>query len=596
MDLEKILNNPVVGRIKTLQESNHELVTQLLSYPFSSKNVTARYIDNVLRIVETEKGRETRDQVIDTILTNHLHSVSKEEFIEHINNEHNHVNFLVYHLFMQYSAEAVGVDNLGDFYYFAARNTLRPDFKLMFIAKAFKSVRTLLKYMSELTPNFTDMLEMELDEEHSITGKVIFYRTMIDEYLEQYKDVFGEFWEEVLRYDDLYTQGFFTSVPKLIRSEYDSAKVERIDFDSDDQVKCKYSMAWTSSAEETIYDGALPLISRNLSPSFEFFKVVLVKNNYNPLEAGKDLVRALGDTRKVKKNFESPEFQTLLASSVRMDLEVQRQIETGLRAERAIMEAEKAVGELLKANDVYVLQAMLTDHSGDTLLPPQILSDLIVRNESRFHESLVVLKEHSPELGNKLKSAIGHMKILARDSQTSIKNQSDIDRIAVKYTSTEYKLVTLAESLEDAMDFSSRYSSRFNITIENRIENTATPDGYDKEFFLAYINIIGARIDSILERLETEKNAPRKIRVATRETERCVYIEIYDTGNSFSKTEDHDVKSMFALVEEGNLDRRIISSTQTVRKYQGKLLFNPIYDHPEFTTKTSIELPKGTIL
>jgi len=327
MGLEDILErNPIVRRIKSLQDNNHELLTWLLNSPFASRNVTAKYPSNVLRIVETEKGSETRDAMLDVIIKNHLPSVGREQLVDHISNEHNHVGYLLYHLFMLYGGEVV---DIKDFYRFAGRTWVRPDYKQIFAGRAIGTT-AIYQLIPVLVPDYTDMIDMEHDAVSRPGHAVIFRRTK-DKFRKEYEDIFGEFSRNMLEGDSLFSQGTLEGVPKAadMQNEYAKVKEEQFELDSKDS-KCKYTVTWIPPPYEALTGVHLPEVSKHPRAILSLAKFAW--DNRRGIWQG---YRA---ARRAKHVFESPEGRVLFETVIKYEGEIQRRRE----AEKTRLEAEIA--------------------------------------------------------------------------------------------------------------------------------------------------------------------------------------------------------------------------------------------------------------
>jgi len=564
MGLEDIVQiNPIVQRIGQIED------------PFKPSDVTTKYAITVLDLVRIHKGQETLDEMVDAIITNHLPSVAnKNEFLKYVNNEHHWVNGFLYILFFEYGKEVLQID---DFYRFVGRTMVNPMF-LQIAAGESLGIGFIYSMAAKLNPNFNDAIDLEYDSAKSRNGHAVIYRATKDAYKKRYMEVFGEdLFPLVMMNDDLLTQGALEGVPRAVSSDNDFAKViEEPKCENRGDDHCEYHVEWD------------PRPYMDISEVSIRHPGSIVKATYN-------IIRGIGSAMETKIINISPKVRGMTDKIISMGVIIQQDAEEIQREYEARLDAERAAGQLLAEVDRSTFQGMMTEHVQNTLYSPLVLSQLIRRHGSDLNAALDYIRR-SQELYDRLRPAVSDMTTLATNSESDIGGFSSIDAIAGRYSITSDEQMNLAQSVEDAIRFSSRYSNRFGITVESQIEDVATPERYGREFFFAYINILSARIDAILERAEAERDAPRKILIRTHEIDSEVYVDYSDTGKPYSDEQMRlfGKENLLATIENGDLDIRIRSSANTAKKYGGKLLALPSGDL-DYTTKMSFKLPKGAI-
>lgn len=408
--------------LETLIERNSivEIIGRLKD-PFQPLDVTTRYIIVVLQLVRLSKGQDVLDEMVDTIISNHLPSISDRELLlKHINNEHRFVNVYVNILFVEYGAELLQID---DFYRFVGRSVANPMF-LQIAAGESLGMNFIYEQVAKLCPSFTAVLDMEYDHGSSRNGYAVIKRRSKDCYRRRLWDTFGEkLYHEVLRNDCMATKGVLEGAPKVIDFDREFARVvkEPTCEASYGEDICEYHLQWD----------ARPYLD---------LSAFSVTSPRTIIDAGRHIMRGLNKAVMTKAITRLPASRKLIDRVLQMEVIIQQGREEAHRESEARSQAEQlaAVAQL----------SFGLGHDLRNILSKVIQSDVPIYRLLQDVQSLLVLYKQG-----KVDEADKHIE--ERNLEQRLTNAFGLSRISEDSLADAIGIVTALEGYptEDGSDF-----------------------------------------------------------------------------------------------------------------------------------------------
>ena len=310
MSLETLIDrNPIVQKIGEIED------------PFKPPDTTTRYLITVQHLVRLHKGQETLDEMIDTIISNHLPSITdRDGFLRYVNNEHHQVNAFLYILFMEYGKEILQIE---DIYRFVGRNTINPMF-LQIAAGESLGLNFIYEQVAKLTPNFTTVRVLEYDSDNSRKGFAVIRSRTLDDYKGRVMETFHEDLSPiVLKNDCLLTQGVLEAGPKVVNFDNDFARVVEEPYcESRKDAYCEHLIEWDTK------------------PHIEISKIS-VRSPRSMVNAVFYIVGGLGKAATTKIINNIPAVRKYIDSILQMEVIIQRNAEEIQREAQARIQAER---------------------------------------------------------------------------------------------------------------------------------------------------------------------------------------------------------------------------------------------------------------
>jgi len=311
MSLETVVkDNPIIQRIGQLED------------PFRPPDTTTRYLIAVQHLILIHKGQEILDEMVDTIISSHLPSITdRDGFLRYVNNEHNMVQGLLYILFMEYAKEALRIE---DIYRFVGRSTINPMF-LQIAAGESLGLNFIYEQVAKLTPNFTTAREVTYDADHSKKGFAVIRSRTTDDYRERVTETFGEDLAPfVLKNDCLLTQGVLEAGPKVVNFDNDFAGVVEEPYcELNGDGFCEHHLEWSTN------------------PYLELSGTSMKSPKFIP-NAIRYLLRGVGKATTTKIINNLPPVRKYIDSILRMEVIIQQKTEEGEQRTQESLEAERA--------------------------------------------------------------------------------------------------------------------------------------------------------------------------------------------------------------------------------------------------------------
>ena len=185
---------------------------------------------------------------------------------------------------------------------------------------------------------------------------------------------------------------------------------------------------------------------------------------------------------------------------------------------------------------------------------------------------------------------------LAKNSQVVLDRIKRDFQIQKRYDPRSVEKVTIEQSLDDVLFF---LDKEFNergkpIAVYTEISSVNTPTNYGRGTIIAYIHTLINAMEAVRERSESDPNAPRKILVKTREEDKKVIIDFYDSGVGFSPENlaRYGKASFSTKANKGNQGTGGISIADIAKRYGCHFAVSKS-DLPDYTTRVSFRIPLG---
>ena len=153
-----------------LRSNTFILTTGVFLNPFSPPDITTKYTITVLDMVQSIKGTDALEDLLDAFMSNHLPAnYDRSEFLEILQNEHSWMNGILHLVIREYGKETL---NVQDFYRLVGSNSITSKFALMAAGRAF-SISFIYKSAVRLSPNVNHVMHVEYDKVKSRIGYTV---------------------------------------------------------------------------------------------------------------------------------------------------------------------------------------------------------------------------------------------------------------------------------------------------------------------------------------------------------------------------------------------------------------------------------------
>ena len=229
--------------------------------PFSPQDITTKYSITVLEIVRSRKGLEAREDLLDTIIRNHLPAdYDREAFLKTLLNEHSWINGILHHLIRVYAGEVLQID---DYPRLVGRELVRQSFSVIIAARSV-GVGFIYRNIVRANRNFNTYLDIEIDAERSSLGLSVIRYAFQDSYIKRVKSLYGDDLALAM-FDNLDRSfgGTMEAIPKAVNPGNDYARlVEQPKSTSRGDPYSEFHLSWQPGGLERFAYGMRQALAR----------------------------------------------------------------------------------------------------------------------------------------------------------------------------------------------------------------------------------------------------------------------------------------------------------------------------------------------
>tara|TARA_Y100000310_G_scaffold139131_1_gene138358 strand:+ start:10774 stop:12528 length:1755 start_codon:yes stop_codon:yes gene_type:complete len=578
-DLEsRIGENPIIQVVGELEN------------PFQH-DATTKYGITGLDLVRRTKGQEAFDQLVDMIIGNHLPTIEdRDKFVKYISNEHNWINGVLDSVILEYCREALQIE---DIYRFVGRTVINPDFLHVTVGESL-GIEFIYKSVAKLNPNFNSVIDLEFMEDESRVGSTVIRKRVKEEYRERLRTIFGdELYLEVMRNDDLLTQGVLEAIPKAVNGSYEFAEVvEEPHCESRGDEYCEYRLTWKSERGNEISQFNPKSLSSWVNVGYNvargFLRGASTKMIHN-LPSVKRLVdRLLAMEVEIQRSGEE-----LTHANVRLESQV---YETGQQrdlAQQALADLQQTQAQLIEAEKLATAghlafgvghdQRNILARASQSITPlGRIVTDIIEYQRIYSEEGEQPASEYFErrQLGSRLQRVQTLSTNLRESITQALQNVQALEGYASEDGSDFYPI-----KIEDTLD-------KLLLDYKDRLEGVTVTTSYEPEeyeFSGNPLKLYGVYENLLINALEATTDAP-EITITTSVQDTTLTTIIEDNGYGMAEEVRKQALDPFYTTKEQDSSRQrglgLFNVHRLVQQHHGTI---KIESQPEQFTRIIIE-------